>query len=46
MVLNLEPNLEVPGMTMFNVEDAGVVTEDGFEPFIDLTTDLDALARV
>ena len=32
-------------MTMFNVEDAGVVTEDGFEPFIDLTTDVDALAR-
>ena len=46
MVLNMEPNLEVPGMTMFNIEDAGVVTEDGFEPFIDLTTDLDALARV
>ena len=46
MVLNLEPNLEVPGMTMFNIEDAGVVTEDGFEPFIDLTTDLDALARI
>ena len=44
MVLNLEPNLEVPGMTMFNIEDAGVVTEDGFDPFSTLTTDLDALA--
>ena len=43
MVFNLEPNLEVPGMTMFNIEDAGVVTEDGFEPFTSLTTDLDAL---
>ena len=47
MVMNIEPNLEVPGMTMFNVEDAGVVTEDGFDPFVTtLTTDLDALARV
>ena len=45
MVINIEPNLEVPGMTMFNVEDAGVVTEDGFDPFTTLTTDLDALAR-
>jgi Xaa-Pro aminopeptidase len=32
-------------MTMINIEDAGVVTEDGFDPFTDLTTDLDALAR-
>ena len=40
MVINIEPNLEVPGMTMINVEDAGVVTEDG-----SLSTDLDALAR-
>lgn len=44
--MNIEPNLEIPGMTMFNVEDAGVVTKDGFDPFIDLSTDLDALARV
>ena len=46
MVINIEPNLEVPGMTMINVEDAGVVTEDGFDPFTALSTDLDALARV
>ena len=45
MVINIEPNTEVPGMTMFNVEDTGVVTEDGFDPFSTLTTDLDVLAR-
>ena len=45
MAINVEPNIEVPGMTMFNVEDGGVVTEDGFEPFSTLTTDLDVLAR-
>ena len=45
MAINIEPNTEVPGMTMFNVEDGGVVTEDGFDPFSTLTTDLDVLAR-
>jgi len=44
MVLNIEPTVEIPGMTMFTVEDTGIVTEDGFEPFASPTTDLDALA--
>ena len=45
MVISLEPQTEVAGMPMINIEDAGVVTDDGFEPFSALSTELDVLAR-
>ena len=44
MVINIEPNIEVPGMTMFNVEDTGVLTEEGFELFTSLDTNLNLLS--
>jgi len=34
---------QVPGMTMFDVENTLVVTDEGFDPFSKLTTDLDVL---
>ena len=44
MVISLEPNTEIPGMIMFNLEDTLVVTKDGSESFSSLTMDLDVLA--
>ena len=45
MVLSMEPNTEVQGMTMFNLEHSVVVTKDGYEDFSSLPFDLDALAN-
>jgi Xaa-Pro aminopeptidase len=44
MVISIEPQTEVPGLTMFQAEDSIVVTEDGYEDFTDLPTHLDILA--
>jgi len=45
MVISLEPNTEVPGMTMFNLEDTLVVTKDGCESFSSPTMNIDVLAN-
>ena len=45
MVISIEPNTEVPGMTMFNLEHSILVTKDGYEDFSTLPYDLDVLAN-
>ena len=43
MVITIEPNAEVPGLTPWFVEDAGVITIDGWENFTALPTTLQEL---
>jgi Xaa-Pro aminopeptidase len=43
MVISVEPQIEVPGLTMFQAEDTVVVTNDGYETFSSLPTGLDVL---
>lgn len=40
MVVTIEPNAEVAGMTPCFIEDAGVINEDGWENFTSLSTTL------